>query len=344
MSTSGAANLSRREALRITASVGLTLAFGAGVTGAILRQAGLHRVSVTRTQMGMPITVTIVHPERDGARTLVQIAFQEIERLESILSRHRPVTAVSRLNRAGIVHLPPPELTEVLRRAFEYSVMTEGAFDCTVAPLLDLYVDRYWRMGVTPVARDVSAALALVGYEGIRIEDSHIALQRPGMAVTLDGIAKGYILDRSVSLLAASGAERVLVEAGGDIGSTAVEAGAESWQVTIRDPLRSGGSLGTLALRGECVASSGGYLQNFSERQQLHHILDPRTGLSPDHTSAVTILAGSAMDADALSTAVFVTGPEAGLALLGRLPNVEGLIVTKGDERLTTSGFTRYLT
>jgi len=118
----------------------------------------------------------------------------------------------------------------------------------------------------------------------------------------------------------------------------------ESWRVTIRDPLRSGGTLGTLALRGECVASSGDYLQQFSESQQLHHILDPRTGLSPDHTSAVTILARSAMDADALSTAIFVTGPDAGLALLGGLPGVEGLIVTKEGERLTTPGFTRYLT
>ena len=126
--------LSRRQALRITAVTGVSLTLGGGLVAGLLRRAGLHRVSETRTRMGTLVTVTVVHPEVAAARAMVADAFNEMARLEDILSRHRQGTPVARLNAEGAVRDAPPELIEVMRRATEYSTLTGGAFDVTVAP------------------------------------------------------------------------------------------------------------------------------------------------------------------------------------------------------------------
>jgi thiamine biosynthesis lipoprotein len=158
------------------------------------------------------------------------------------------------------------------------------------------------------------------------------------MSVTLDGIAKGYIVDRAVGVLKEKGAERVLVDAGGDLGSASNTSQDAEWKVAVQDPRNESGSIGTLHLRDQSVATSGDYFQYFTEDKRLHHIIDPRTGRSPEHTSAVTVVAPTAMDADALSTAVMVLGPPDGLRLLNKLENVEGLIVTKEQDILRSKG------
>ncbi len=332
--------ISRRQALRITAAAGVSLALGGGLAYELVRRARLHRASETRTQMGTLVTVTVLHPDADRARAMVSDAFLEIERLEALLSRHRADTPVGRLSREGIVRDAPPELTAVLGRALEYSALTGGAFDITVAPLLDVYRSRLGS-GESLRPGEVEAALSLVDYRRVRMEGTVISLERPGMAITLDGIAKGYVVDRAVARLAASGAERVLVEAGGDLATAGNGADEQDWRVAIQNPHDARGSLGVLHLRGEGVASSGDYIQTFTEDRRLHHILDPRTGRSPEHTSGVTVVARTAMDADALSTSAFVMGPEEGLALLEGLDGVEGLIVTKDGTELATRGFER---
>jgi thiamine biosynthesis lipoprotein len=185
---------------------------------------------------------------------------------------------------------------------------------------------------------EVERALELVDYRRVRVDDAAIALETPGMALTLDGIAKGYVVDRVVHTLVEKGADRVVVEAGGDLASGGAGA-EEGWPVAIQDPRDPAGILGDFRLRGEGVATSGDYVQAFTGDRSLHHILDPRTGRSPAHTSAATVVAGNAMDADALSTAAFVLGPEEGIALLARLPGVEGLLVTKDGRPSRTPGF-----
>jgi thiamine biosynthesis lipoprotein len=334
--------VSRRQALRITAATGMTLAFGGAVGRAFLENAGLRRRSEKRIQMGTEVTVTVFHPDPSAAREMVEVTFAEIERLESILSRHRSGTPVARLARDGVVRDSPVELTEVLARATEYSVLTDGAFDVTIAPLLDLYRARAAAGAAPPSGREVADALALVDYRALRLDGRTIALDRPGMAVTLDGIAKGYVVDRAVARLVAAGADRVLVGASGDL-ATSPEVDGDGWEVAIQDPRNAAGSLGILRLHGQGVATSGDYMQAFTPDRSLHHILDPRTGRSPDHTSAVTTIARTAMDADALSTAAFVLGPDEGVALLEKLDGVEGLVVTKDGRQLQTRGFRRAL-
>jgi thiamine biosynthesis lipoprotein len=317
------------------AGIGLALA-GGGVVE-LVRLANLHRVSVTRTQLGTAVTVTVVHPDADEAHAMVNGALNEIERLEGVFSRYRPETPVARLNREGRVTDAPGELLEVVSSALDYSRMTGGAFDVTVAPVLNLYVSRFAVTDVPPTDVEVSAAMALVGWRGLRVNGRTIVLERPGMAITLDAIAKGFVVDRAVATLTAAGADRIIVDAGGDMATRAN--GDDPWQVAIQDPHDSRGSLGVVQLRGESLASSGDYMQYFTPDRRLNHTIDPRTGRSPQHSSGSSVRAPTAMDADALSTAVFVLGPREGIALLDRLELIEGMLVTKTGELFASRGF-----
>jgi len=347
--------LPRREMLRITAVAGLAVAFGGGLTAALLRQAGQHRVRVTRSGLGTLVTITAVHPLANEARAMVEAGFAEIERLEAILSRHRAGTPMARLNREGILREPPPELAGVLDRALAFATLSDGAFDPTVAPLLALVRDRIEATGSPPDDAEVRAVLTRVDHRAVRVDGAGIAFERPGMALTLDGIAKGHVVDRAAAALLAAGAERILVDIGGDMASAGGEPGgdrvsggamaaADPWKVAIQDPRAADRRLDVLRLRGDAVATSGDYVQAFTDDLRHHHIVDPRTGRSPAMTSGVTVVAPTAMDADALSTAAFVLGPADGLALLERIDGVEGLIVDKDGSAFRTRGFDRHTT
>ncbi len=289
--------------------------------------------------MGTVVTITVVHPEADEAREMVSAAFTELERLEGILSRHRAGTPVHRLNEVGSLTDAPIELIEVLTAAAGYSDLTAGAFDVTVAPLLALFERTFRDEGRAPSPQEVGQVLERVDYRGVRVRGRHIQLAR-GMALTLDGIAKGYIVDRTVTVLADRGAGRVLVDAGGDMAAAGPGSAEEPWRVGVQDPNESG-LVEVVQLGGDAIATSGDYMHTFTADRRHHHIVDPRSGFSPEHTSSATVVASSAMEADALSTAVLVMGPVRGLALLEALPEVEGLVVTKPGDRLRTSGMGR---
>ena len=339
---SAGASIPRRQALRITAVVGLGGALGGGLVSAVLRRAGLHRVSETRTRMGTVVTITVVHPEGPDAKAMVTDAFAEVDRLEGLLSRHRPETPLSRLNASGRLEGAPAELTRVVERALHWSRLTSGAFDPTVKPLLDLYDAWFARRAGPPSSAAVRSALAVVDHRGVHVEGAAIALAQPGMALTLDGIAKGYVVDRTVDVLVAHGADRVMVDAGGDMSSAGRGSIDEPWTVAVQHPRDERAAIELVQLGGDCIATSGDYMRAFTDDLRFHHIVDPRTGYSPLDASSATVLAATAMDADALSTAALVLGPEAGIELLEGLSEVEGLIVGKDGRRARTSGMRRH--
>ena len=328
--------MTRREALRITAVGGAALAFGGVLTREVLRRAGLHRVTDMRPRLGTLVTITAVHADEGLAREIVRRGFEEIERLEGLLSRHAPDTPIARLNREGRLVDVPGDLRSVLQRAGEVHRLSGGAFDPSVLPLLRLYEAGSVR-GRVPDDAEVARALSLVGFQEVEVGEAGVRLP-PGAALTLDGIAKGYVVDRAVAVLAETGAERVMVDAGGDIASGGEGVAREPWTVAIQDPGRPDHAAGLVRLSGEAIATSGDYMQAFTQDRRHHHILDPRTGRSPEHTSSVSVVAGTAMDADALSTALMVLGPEAGSALLARVPGAEGLIIGKDGTRHASPG------
>ncbi|MCY4646703.1 MAG: FAD:protein FMN transferase [Gammaproteobacteria bacterium] len=332
-------SLSRRRALRIGGAAGLLLAMGGGLTAAVLRRAGLHGASETRTRMGTLVQVRVVHPEAARARELAAAAFDEIDRLEAVFSGYRPDTAVSRLNRDGVLSDPPPELVAVVRRALHFAELTGGAFDPTVAPLMELYRSSFAENDAPPAENDVMHARSLVGYRRVRLDAAGIAFARPGMSVSLDGIAKGYILDRVVAQVTAAGAAGVLADGGGDVSAGEGEVAGTGWPVGVEHPREPGTMLGTIEVRHQGVATSGDYMRAYTDDLRHHHIVDPRTGASPGHTSAATVVAPSAMDADALATAAMVLGPVHGIELLERVDGAEGVIVTRELDLVRSSGF-----
>lgn len=334
-----AEGLTRRDALRITAVAGLSAAFGGSITASLLRDAGLRRVRETRTRMGTLVTLTVVHPDASAARAMIVEAFAEMARLEDVLSRHRPDARLGQLNARGGLADAPVELVAVLRMALALAEDTEGAFDPTVLPVLERHRHAFATTGAPPTTREIEDALRRVDYRAVGIEGSAVVLHRPGMALTLDGVAKGYIVDRTVDVLVDRGAGRVLVDAGGDMSAGGTGSEAEPWTVAIQDPRTADDAAAVIRLARESVATSGDYQESFTSDRRFHHVIDPRTGRSPPESSSVSVVARTAMMADALSTAVMVMGPTEGLALLARRGDAEGLVVTKEGERLRTDGF-----
>ncbi len=337
----GDRRLGRREALRITAVAGLSVGIGGGLLRELIRRARLHRVSETRTRMGTVVTITVVHPDAERARGMVSAAFAEMERLEAILSRHRPGTPVHRLNSVGRLRDAPVELIEVVGAAERYSESSGGAFDITVTPLLDLFERSFAVERGPPTASRVREVLRLVDYRAVRVAGRTVELA-PGMSITLDGIGKGYVVDRATDVLVAAGAQRVLVDAGGDMATAGAGSRDDPWMVGVQDPDDESRFVELVHLAGECIATSGDYMRTFSLDRRFHHIVDPRGGYSPDHTRSASVVAATAMDADALSTTVLVLGPREGIGLLESLPEIEGLVVTKDGEQVRTSGMGRH--
>lgn len=324
------AALSRRHFLKIVAGTGLAAGLGAGLTRRLLEEGILARVAETRALMGTVVNLTVVAPDAAAGWVAIDATFAEMARLVAIFDHRRPESALSRLNAGGHLTGAPPELVDVITLARHYGDLTEGAFDVTVKPIFDAH-----RAG-----REITPELqTLVDCHRIEVQGRTISLARPGMAVTLDGIAKGRVVDGGVAQLRRLGYERVLVEAGGDLLAHGRRDDGGRWRVGVSHPRGEASPLATLAVSDRALATSGDYAHTFSADYSRHHILDPRQGISPAGLASVTVLAPAATDADALSTAVMVLGPEAGLNLLERLPHVEGLLVTKEMDPLRTTGF-----
>lgn len=288
--------------------------------------------------MGTSARLTVVGTDRDEAEAAADATLAEMERLEAVLSAYRPDTPLSRLNAAGRLADPEPALLEVLTLAERISTLGEGAFDLTVQPLLDLYDAR--RGGPSlPSPAAVEAARALVDHRGVHVDPTAVTLARPGMRITVDGIATGYILDRGTAVLRARGFPNVLVDVGGDIVARGERAPGRAWRIGLRHPRPGPALVGTFEVRDAAVATSGDYLHAFTADYARHHIVDPRTGWSPPELASATVIAPDAATADALSTLAFVLGARRARDLLEALPGCEGCFLDKELRMTRTAGF-----
>jgi len=318
--------INRRDFLKITAVAGTLLA------GSTFLRLGIPTKPVTlresQTLMGTVINLVLVTNDAENGRFAIEATFAEMRRLIAIFDHRQAGSTLSRLNQQGNLAAPPPELVSVLTQAIAYSGLTNGAFDVSIKPMLDAMNDEKAAPKYQP----------LVDYRRIQLDDNMIFLE-PDMALTLDGIAKGTVVDGAVAALEKQGYENVLVEAGGDLVGNGRSVDNTPWRIGIQHPRQVGDLMTTLPISAQAVATSGDYMNTFTADYSRHHILDPRTGQSPAHSASVTVLAPKAATADALSTALLVMGPEAGLALVERLTAVDALFITKGMQIHKTSGF-----
>jgi thiamine biosynthesis lipoprotein len=300
----------RRRFIRIAAAA--TLAQLAGPA------AGMHAEKESFSAwrglaMGNLTRIEIRHPDRARAARILAAATQEIARLEAIFTLYRTDSALVRLNSTGSLADPPFDLVRLLAEARSYSERTGGAFDVTVQPIWQAYAAHFFVAGADPGgprADVIRRATELVDYRALEVEPGAIRLARPGMGLTLNGIAPGYMTDRIIELLKNEGLDHALVDIG-EIRVIGSRADQEPWRAGIRDPLDIHRIAMVLPLTDQALATSGGYGFRFDRDGCFHHIFDPKSGGCPHAYASVSVVAPTATAADALATACYLMPIEA---------------------------------
>ncbi|CAO3439077.1 FAD:protein FMN transferase [Azospirillum argentinense] len=307
----------RRRFLGIAATAaGLALLPGG------LRAAGAPVRTWRGVALGADSMIQLAHPDPAEADRLIVLCLEEVARLERVFSLYRTDSALARLNRDGVLDAPPADLVRLLSEAAAFSRRTDGAFDPTVQPLWQLYAGHFARPGADPAGPPeavLRAARELVDHRKLRVEPGRIAFAGRGMAVTLNGIAQGYVTDRVSERLRAEGMTDVLVDLG-EIRALGHHPSGRPWSVGLADPLVDGRNAGTLEIADRAVATSGGYGTPFDAAGRFTHLFDPATGGCAREWLAVTVLAPDATTADALSTALSVAQEARAAVLLDRFP------------------------
>lgn len=302
--------------------------------------------------MGTVARVVLYAADAPRADQAAHAAFARIGDLDRRLSDYRDDSELNLVCRAAAGRAVPVsvDLFAILERAQALAAQTDGGFDVTAAPVVQLW-RRARRTGHVPAAERLREALARTGYRHLRLDAAGrtVTFERSGMRLDLGGIAKGYAADRVLETLQAAGVSRALVAIGGDIAVSAAPPGMSGWEVAIADTVGAGlarpacgpTKVGPYALiRYSGISTSGEAEQHVEiERVRYSHIIDPRTGVPVRGRTSVTVIARDATTSDALATAASVLGPDGGIALVDATPGASALVtVTTADgERVSLS-------
>jgi thiamine biosynthesis lipoprotein len=276
--------------------------------------AELLRLEASVDAMGTTYTVVLYGDNRDRLEMAAEAAFEEARRLDRLLSHYRPSSELSEVNRdAGQRPVKvTPELFSLLAASLEYHRASEGAFDITVGPLMKVW-GFFKGSGHLPTKTEIARALENTGSRHLVLDAATrtVRFARPGLALDLGGIGKGYAVDRMVETLRENGISQALVSAGGSsiygLGSPGAESGG--WPVKIRDPKNAGRTVEELRLLNASLSTSGTYEKFFVAEGRTHsHIMDPRTGYPAQGTLAVSVVAPRTIDSEAWTKPYFILG------------------------------------
>lgn len=286
--------------------------------------------------MGTVIEITLIGDHEEQANKAALQAFQEIKRIETLMSPWIDSSDVTQINRAAgkeWIRISP-ETIQVIKKAQEISKLSEGGFDITVGPLTEL-----WRKArekkIPPSPEEVKEKLGLVNFRNIEVnQEGKVYLKKKGMAIDLGGIAKGYGVDRAFDVLRSLGYKNLIVNAGGDLRAGGFK-NNQPWSIGIQNPREPKKILTRIPISDMAVATSGDYEKFFIHHGiRYHHIFNPNDGFPTEGYQSVTIVIKDCMTADGLATAVFVLGPERGYSLCQKLDGVECLIVDKDGKMI----------
>jgi thiamine biosynthesis lipoprotein len=310
----------------------------------------LERSEFTEPQMGIPFRIVLYAENSAAARSAARAAFDRIAALNQVCSDYEDESELTRLSRtAGSGQAVPlsDDLWRVLWRAQQFARHSSGAFDVTVGPYVQLW-RRARRQREMPDPTRLAAARQAVGYEYLKLDARHrtAELRRPKMRLDLGGIAKGCALQEALKTLERFGISRALVTGGGDMAAGEAPPGKAGWQIEIAPlDVTNAPPARYVHLRRCALATSGDLFQRFEfGGRRYSHIVDPHTGIGLTDHSLVTVIARDGMTADALSTAVSVLGPEAGIRLVERQHGAAVHIVRRLDaavEERTSRRFPR---
>jgi FAD:protein FMN transferase len=291
----------------------------------------------SRPAMGSRFTIHLYARDAQEASAHFDAAFEEIERIEEALSNYRSSSELSRINREAATApvTTDPEVFALLQRSLEFSRRSGGAFDITVGPLM-----RAWGFfrgqGSYPTREALAAARAEVGWQLVTLDvPTHsVRFARHGVELDPGGIGKGYAVDRVAGLLRDAGVTAALIDAGGSsLYAIGAPPGKPGWLIHVPQPEQREAAVSSIFLRDGSLSTSGNYEKFFRLGGRMYcHIMDPRTGEPVQGMMQTTVIAPSATDTDALSTAMFVLGRTRGAALLESVPGARGLWIL-GDAR-----------
>jgi len=284
-------------------------------------------------KMGTRVELQLWSEEPAAAQALLEAAMAEFDRIEALMSTYIDSSEMSRVNQHAFEapQKVSPELFALLQDAMQMSALTDGAFDITFDSVGELYD---FRSGVKPTAADIADQLDKIDYKLVELNEvtGSVSFAVSGVRINLGGIAKGYAVERVTEMLAEAGIKHALATAGGDTRLLGDRHGAP-WIVGIRDPNDEDAVFTRLALQSEAISTSGDYERFFIEDgKRYHHILRPADGTPVEGVRSVSVIGPDATMTDGLSTSIFVMGPEAGLAMIAKLPGYEAVVIT--DEQL----------
>ncbi len=288
-------------------------------------------IKETRALMDTFCEISCYGGNEDAAVSAIDAAFKEMERIEHVFSKFDENSEVSKINRlAGLEKvMASEEVFKLTERSVYYSSISDGAFDITVAPLMEIwgFVRKH---KVIPDKDAVENALKSVGYKNIALDPEELSIRflNKGVKVDFGGIAKGYAVDRAKDVLVSKGIKNGLVNLGGNIFALGNAPGNKAWKIGVEDPINKGKLLRSFELRDNAISTSGNYERFFAiGGKRYSHIINPVTGEPCQGIISVTVIADSAEEADALSTAIFVMGEEKGINLAKSIKGIKVLIL-----------------
>lgn len=274
----------------------------------------------TRLLMGTIVSISAAHPSADLADEAITRAFERIRALEGIFNRHDSASAMGVLNSQGYLGDVPPALSAMLGESLELHRHMRGAFDISVAPMVDLLEN-----SKKPSCAELAEARALSDISALRLSGSSARLDKSGMSLTLDGIAKGAITDEAAKTMRATGVDNFLLNAGGDIYASGYKAPGKSWKVAVESPEKDRNYPAILELTDRAVATSGGY-------ERPCHLVIPQNGLALSHYKSVTVSAPSVKQADALATGLSALPLHAAIAFVSETPKCSAIFIDQNGK------------
>ena len=280
--------------------------------------------NITRQSFALDTVISITTDEKDSDK--IDNVFILLSRYEKVFSRTNPQSQLYLLN-SGQGEMTE-DIEKVLSFSLEMSRLTDGAFDVTVAPLVDLWNVKERK--APPAEDEIKSTLALVGYDEVSVKPLNLS----GRQLDMGAVAKGYIADKIAGQFKSQGVRKAIIDLGGNV----VLIG--EYNVGIRSPFNPDEVFATITLKDKSAVTSGAYQRYFEhDGKRYHHIIDPRTGYpSESGIASVTVISPSSMQADALSTSIFILGKDA-ISLCDNFPDTDALIIMENGSIVTTENF-----
>lgn len=301
----------------------------------LLLKAGRSQAKPIRWQgnaLGAPASIQLFHTDEAQARAAIAAGLDELKRLEAIFSVYRADSSISRLNREGVLDNAPDDFIVMLSRAMSLANISDGVYDPTIQPVWQTYFRHFTSSNPDPAGpspRDLAAALELVDWRAVEVDAGNrkISFARPGMGLTLNSGAQGYITDRVAEVLRAHGFDRMLVDMG-EPRALSTKPDGSAWRVGIANPADPSRAIATLDVVDKCISTSGGYGTLFDSSSAFTHLIDTRTGRTAPAMASVSVVADTGTIADGLSAAMLMAPVERRQAILKAAGGQKAIYVT----------------